>query len=82
MSKIHYATGGLITPEKAEFNTLCGRKFPQGHSEIMQSGYTGAQNTTCNDCRRKLDERAKADAHRESIKSAIARGEWNRIKLI
>lgn len=52
---IHYATGGLITPQKSEFNTLCGRKFSQGHSEIMQSGYTGAQNITCEDCRHILE---------------------------
>lgn len=55
MSKIHYATGGLITPDKSEFKTLCGRKFPQGHSEIIQSGYAGAKNVTCEDCRAKLD---------------------------
>lgn len=55
MSKIHYATGGLITPEKSEFITLCGRKFPQGHDEIMQAGYLGAKNTTCKDCRKILD---------------------------
>lgn len=51
MGKIHYATGGLITPEKAEFGTLCGRKFSQGHSEIMQSGASGARNVTCSDCK-------------------------------
>lgn len=55
MGKIHYATGGLITPEKSEFRTLCGRKFRQGHSEIMQSGYVGAKNVTCKDCRWILD---------------------------
>ena len=55
MSKIHYATGGLITPEKAEFSTLCGRKFPTGGSNLMQSGYQGALNTTCKDCRDILD---------------------------
>ena len=55
MQKIHYATGGLITPEKAEFSTLCNRKFPKGGSDIMQSGFTGATNVTCQDCRNILD---------------------------
>lgn len=55
MGKIHYAIGGLITPEKSEFSTMCGRKFPKGTSDIMQSGYTGAKNVTCEDCRWRLD---------------------------
>ena len=55
MSKIHYATGGLITPERSEFSTLCRRKFPKGGSDIMQSGALGARNVSCEDCREKLD---------------------------
>lgn len=82
MSKIHYATGGLITPEKAEFRTLCGRKFPKGTSDIMQSGYMGAKNVTCIDCRKRLDDIEKEQQHIEAIKGAIARGEWERIKLV
>lgn len=82
MRKIHYATGGLITPEKSEFSTMCGRKFPKGTNDIMDSGYLGAQRVTCNDCREKLDREEKWHKHRESIQNAIARGEWKRIKLI
>lgn len=66
MSKIHYATGGLITPGKAEFSTMCGRKFPKGTSDIMQSGYTGAKNVTCEDCRFKIDTQQKY-SDRENI---------------
>lgn len=79
---IHYATGGLITPEKAEFSTLCHRKFPSGGSDIMQSGMIGAQNTTCKDCRRILDKGEAERKHRVEIENAMARGEWSRIKFI
>jgi len=82
MSKIHYATGGLITPERAEFSTLCKRKFPQGHSKIMQSGFTGAQNVTCKDCRKLLDYIQLRQSHIEKVKSLISRGEYERIKII
>lgn len=51
---IHYGIGGTITPEKAEFTTLCKKVFKQGHDALMQSGYLGAQNTTCKPCRAKL----------------------------
>ena len=57
----HFATGGYVPGldlqargEKPEFNTLCGRKFLQGHSEIMEGGAIGAQNTTCKICKEKL----------------------------
>lgn len=63
MSKIHYATGGLITPEKSEFSTLCGRKFRTGTSDIMQSGYTGAKNVTCEDCRWILTIQEQKSSH-------------------
>lgn len=51
---LHFAIGGMITPEKAEFRTLCGRKFKQGHSELMAGGAYGAGRTTCKVCKRKL----------------------------
>ena len=54
MNKIHYATGGLITPELSEFSTLCGRKFPTGGKDLMDSGYVGRQRVTCDDCNRIL----------------------------
>ena len=79
---IHYATGGLITPEKSEFSTLCNRKFSQGHSEIMQSGYTGAQNVTCKDCRKILDKQDEYYEHRRKIESLIARNQWDKLKII
>lgn len=51
MSKIHYATGGLITPGKSEFRTMCGRKFPTGGADIMRSGWGWKEYLTCEDCR-------------------------------
>lgn len=58
---VHYATGGFIDKPGtdqayAEFSTLCGRTFQQGHDQLMQSGYVGAQNVTCKICRKKLDK--------------------------
>ena len=75
---IHYATGGLITPEKSEFSTLCHRKFPRGGSDIMQSGYTGAQNTTCKDCRKILDEDRAAQVFLEKLEKLVRRAYGDR----
>jgi len=82
MSKIHYATGGLITPEKREFNTLCKRKFPTGGSNIMQSGYLGAQNVTCRDCRKILNKSKSQQEHIDKVKRLISRGEFERLQII
>jgi hypothetical protein len=77
MGKIHYATGGLITPEKSEFSTLCGRKFPQGHSVIMQSGYSGAKNVTCVDCRAKIDWHEQSQKFFEDLEKLIRKARGN-----
>lgn len=59
---VHYGTGGWVInahgkyPAKASFSTLCGRKFKQGHSKLMQSGAVGAKNTTCKQCKEKLNK--------------------------
>lgn len=53
---IHYGTLGLISEKETYFKTLCGRKFQQGHSELMQSGYCGAKNVTCKTCKAKLNK--------------------------
>ena len=82
MTKIHYATGGLITPERSEFTTLCKRKFPRGGSDIMQSGYSGVQNVTCWDCRDRL---AKAEYKRnriEKIESLVQSGQFDKLQII
>ena len=76
---IHYATGGLITPEKSEFSTLCNRKFPTGGSEIMQSGYTGAINVTCKDCRKKLDQQQKYSDDRDTLEKWLRQGKASEI---
>lgn len=76
-NKIHYATGGLISPEKSEFSTLCGRKFPQGHDEIMQSGAYGAQNTTCKDCRAILDWDEQKRSFFDSLELLIVKARRN-----
>lgn len=79
---IHYATGGVITPEKSIFSTLCGRKFPKGGSDIMQSGYTGAKNVTCCDCRRRLDKGESYVTHRKAVESLVAQGKFHKLKII
>lgn len=82
MSKIHYATGGLITPERSEFSTLCNRKFPKGGSDKMQSGYVGAQNVTCKDCRRILERGRRESERAEKIRSLVARGMFEKLIIV
>ena len=82
MSKIHYATGGLITPKKGEFSTMCCRKFPKGTQDIMQSGFSGALNVTCKDCRKKLGYIDLRKLHIKKVKNLISKGEYERIQII
>ena len=82
MSKIHYATGGLITPERSEFSTLCNRKFSKGTNDIMQSGYIGAKNVACKDCRKILDRRAKERNRVEEIKDLVQSRQFDKLQII
>ena len=66
---IHYATGGVVDHEKntSDFSTMCGRHFRQGHSAIMDSGYSGVQRVTCKVCKTKLKEYCLASVpHRKA----------------
>jgi hypothetical protein len=72
--RIHYATGGFIPGEalqkkgqNPEFHTLCGRTYDHGGSDLMQSGYLGAQHVTCKQCRQKLDIQERKRMQREQI---------------
>lgn len=79
---IHYGTGGVITATSREFSTLCGRKFDNGSEEIMQSGYTGAQNTSCKNCKAKLLAAQKKSNHRDAIMRLIDQGKFSQLRII
>lgn len=72
MKTIHYATVGVITAEKREFHTMCGRIFDNGSREIMQSGYTGALNTTCKKCRAVLDKSEREERARKMLEKMVS----------
>lgn len=80
-TKIHFATGGSITPEKVEFRTMCGRKFKQGHSEIMDSGAWGATRVTCKACRHKLDEQEKWSKHIDAVMRLVNTGKFDKLAI-
>lgn len=73
MNTIHYATGGLITPEMSEFSTLCGRKFPTGGKDIMDAGYSGRQRITCKDCLHRLELSEKTKAFLDGLQKLVDR---------
>lgn len=54
MQKVHYYTGGSITPTLSKFHVLCGRTTNRFDGKTMQDGYLGAQNVTCKPCLKKL----------------------------
>lgn len=59
--KIHYVVGGWTNNFKgkitSQWTMLCGKKFKNWDSKIMQDGYGGAENTTCKNCRKQLDKK-------------------------
>lgn len=58
---IHYLVGGWVRNFKgkttSQWTMLCGRKFKNySIKNKFQDGYLGAKNTTCKNCRKKLDK--------------------------